>query len=54
MVELIIACIVVGALLYLLSILPIDATMKSVAQIIIIVVFAIYAIRFLAPMAGLD
>lgn len=51
--QLAIACIVVGAILYILNLLPIDATLKTIAYVIVIVLVAIYALRILAPMAGL-
>lgn len=44
---LLIAIIVVGAVLYILELIPIDATLKKIAWVVIIVVFAIVALRFL-------
>lgn len=49
MVELLIALILVGAVLYVVSVLPIDATVKLIVRVIVIVAVAIYAIRLLAP-----
>lgn len=54
MIEFLIALIIAGAILYILSRLPIDGTLKLIGQVVIIVAFAIYALRFLLPMAGLD
>lgn len=51
--QFLIVCIIVGAALYLLGLLPIDATMKMIVKVIVIVAFAIYALKLLAPLAGL-
>ncbi len=51
--QLLIMFIIVGALLYILNLLPIDSTLKTIAYVIVIVVVAIYALRILAPMVGL-
>jgi hypothetical protein len=53
MLQLLIAFIVVGALLYILNLLPIDATMKRIAWVVVIVVFAIYVIRILFGAGGI-
>ena len=53
MMELLIALIVFGAALYILQLLPIDATVKRVIQIIAIVILAVWALKLLLPMAGL-
>jgi hypothetical protein len=47
MIELLIALIIVGALLYLVQLIPIDATIKRVIQVIVIVAVAIYVLRHL-------
>lgn len=49
MVELIILLILVGAALYIVSLLPLDATIKTIIYVVIVVAVAIYAIRLLAP-----
>lgn len=54
MVALIIALILAGAAVYIINALPIDATFKLIAKVIIVVAFAVYALRFLAPLAGLE
>lgn len=54
MIELLIALIVIGAVLYIVSILPIDATVKKVIQVIAIVLLAIWALRHLLPLVGLS
>lgn len=51
--QFLIVCIIVGAVLYILSLLPIDATLQLIIRVIVIVVFAIYAIKLLLPLAGL-
>lgn len=53
MVEFLIALVIVGAVLYLLQLLPIDATVKQIIQVIAIVFIVIWAIRTLLPVAGL-
>lgn len=53
MVHLLIALIVIGAVLYVVSLLPIDATIKRIVQVIAIVFIAIYLIREFLPAAGL-
>lgn len=52
MLMLLIALIITGALLYILNLLPMDATLKRIAWVVIIVIFAIYAIRELARLAN--
>ncbi len=52
LVSLLIALIVIGAILYIVGMLPIDATIKRVIQVIAIVLLAIWAIKTLLPMAG--
>lgn len=53
MLSLLVIAIIVGAIIYIVRLLPIDDTFKSIVTVIAIVVFAIYAIRLLVPMAGL-
>ena len=53
MLQLIIMAIIVGAIVYVVQILPINDTIKQVVVIVAVVILAIYAIRILAPMAGL-
>lgn len=53
LVSILILLIVVGAVLYLVSILPIDATVKRIAYVIAVVVLAIYLLRALAPAISL-
>jgi hypothetical protein len=47
LVSLLIALLVVGALLYVLQLLPLDATIKRIIQVIVIVVVVIYLLRML-------
>lgn len=54
MIEFLIALVIVGALLYLLQFLPIDATIKRVIQVVVIVFVCIWAIKALLPAAGLS
>lgn len=54
MIELLIALIVIGAVLYVVSILPIDGTIKTIIQVIAVVLIAIWALRHLLPLAGIS
>lgn len=54
MIEFLIALVILGAILYLVNLLPIDATVKRIIQVIAIVFIVIYAIRTLLPAAGLN
>jgi hypothetical protein len=51
--QFIIVCILVGAALYITQVLPIDGVFKTIIRVVVIVAFAIYAIKVLLPMAGL-
>lgn len=51
--QLLIILIVVGAVLYLLNMVPIDATIRRIIQVIVIVGVAIYLLKLLLPAAGL-
>jgi hypothetical protein len=52
LIGLLIVCVIVGAVLYLLQLLPIDTTMKQIIKVIVIVVLVIYVILFLASLMG--
>ena len=54
LVGLIIVLVICGAGLYLIGLLPIDATMKQVIKVIIIVIVVVYVLVFLAGLAGLS
>jgi hypothetical protein len=54
MLQLLIIAIIVGAVIYIVRLLPIDDTFKTIVTVIAIVIFAIYAIKMLAPIAGLS
>lgn len=47
--QALIILIVVGALLYVVDLLPIDATIKRIAQVVAIVVLAIYLLKLFLP-----
>lgn len=49
LITLLIILLIVGALLAILQVAPIDATIKRIAYIVIIVGAIIYALRLLAP-----
>jgi hypothetical protein len=53
LVGLLILCIVIGAGLYLLDLVPIDATIKRVIRVVVILILVIIVILFLAQMLGL-
>lgn len=53
LVSILIALVIIGAVLYILQLLPIDGTIKRVIQVIAIVVVIVWALRVLLPMAGL-
>lgn len=48
--ELLIVAIVVGGLLYLFKLLPIDETVKKFATIVVLLIAAVWVIRFLMGM----
>lgn len=50
MISLIIMLVVVGAALYLLSLAPIDATIKQIIYVIIIVAVIVYVLRNLGTL----
>ena len=50
MIELLIALIIVGAVLYLLQLVPIDGTIKTIIQVIVIVAVLIYVLRHLGAL----
>lgn len=52
MLELLIALVIFGAALYLLELIPMDATIRRVIQVIAIVLIVIWALRLILPMAG--
>jgi len=52
MLSILIAAIIIGALLYLLQLIPIDATVKKVIQVVAIVLLAIWLLKALWPMIG--
>ena len=47
LIPVLVALIIVGALLYLMEILPIDATIKTVIRVIVIVAVCIWLLYFL-------
>jgi hypothetical protein len=50
MLELLVALVIIGAVLYLISILPIDGTIKTIIKVICIVFIAIWLIYFFGGM----
>jgi len=50
LVQLLIALVIIGAVLYIVTLLPIDATIKRIIQVIAIVLVVIWALKELLPM----
>lgn len=50
--QVLILVVVVGGLLYILNVLPIDNTIKVIGRVIVIIVAAVYAIGLIAPMVN--
>lgn len=50
LIHVLIVLIVAGALLYIVELIPIDATMKRIAQVVIIVVMVIYLLQDLGAL----
>jgi uncharacterized membrane protein len=50
MIELLIALLIVGAAIYLLQLVPIDGTIKTVIQVIVIVGVIIWLLRHLSAL----
>ena len=49
LVTILIALIVVGAIIYLAGLLPIDGTVKTIIKVVAIVALAIWLLRAFAP-----
>jgi len=52
MIDLIIVLVIFGAILYLLNLVPVDAVVKQVIRVIVIVFLVIFAINALLQMTG--
>lgn len=52
LIQILIVIIVVGGLLYILSVLPIDQTIKTIGRVVILIIAAIYALKLLVPLAS--
>lgn len=53
LVSFLILCVIVGAGLYLLQLIPMDAAIRSIVRVVAIVLLAVMAIKMLMPVAGL-
>lgn len=53
LIPLLIALIIIGAILYIVSLLPIDGTIKRIIQVVAIVALVIWLLRAFAPNLGL-
>lgn len=51
LIELLIALIIVGALLYIMQLLPIDNTIKQIIYVIVIVLVLVYLLQHLSAFA---
>ncbi len=49
LVSLLIALIIIGAVLYIVNLLPLDATIKKIIQVVAVVLLVVWLIRDLAP-----
>jgi hypothetical protein len=54
LIGLLILCVVVGGILYLLNMMPIDNTIKQVIKVVVILILIIYLILLLAALLGLS
>jgi|GEM_PF-5143769 hypothetical protein len=52
LIQFLILIIVAGALLYILEFAPIDATLKRIAWVVVIIIVLVMAIYMLIPMLG--
>lgn len=50
--QVLVALVVFGAALYIVGLLPIDATIKRVIQVVAILALVIWVLRLLWPMMG--
>lgn len=53
MIQLLITLIIVGAVLYVVKLLPIDQTMKTVITVVAVVAVVIWLLRSYAPALGM-
>jgi len=51
LVYIVIALIIVGGLLYLIQLIPIDATIKKIIFVLVLIVVAIAALKYVAGMS---
>jgi len=49
MISLLITLIIIGAVLYIVSILPLDGTIKTIINVVAIVVLVVWLLRMFAP-----
>lgn len=53
LIELLIALVIVGAILFLVQRLPIDATIKTIIYVVVIVALCVYALRYVGELGVL-
>ncbi len=53
LITLIVYLIIVGALLYIVSLLTIDATIKKIIQVVVILVICIYLLQAFLPVGDI-
>ncbi len=53
-ISLLIICLVIGAALYLLGMVPIDEAVKQIIRVVVILILVIYVILFLAALFGIS
>lgn len=54
LISLLVYLIVVGLLLYVVGLLPIDATIKRIIQVVVLVVVILWLLQTLGLLAGFD
>lgn len=52
--QLLIIAIVIGAVIYVMKLIPMDERLKQIVIVVAVVIFAIYALKLVLPMAGLN
>lgn len=48
MIDLLIALLIIGGILYVLQVVPIDATIKRIIYVVVVIAAVIYALRHLS------
>lgn len=54
MITLVVALVIAGALLYIISLLPIDATIKRIIYVVVIIFLFLYCLQALGLWSGVS